>query len=66
MNPSATEAADAADKDPALAAKADAAAEAKFIADYVRLTAATETQARSLYMYADILVHRDPYWYHLE
>lgn len=51
---------------PEFSTEEDAAAEAKFIAQYIDLTHASETQARSVYIYSDILQQKDPYRYHLE
>jgi hypothetical protein len=47
-------------------AEANAADEERFIAAYRAMTGASEAQARSAYMYADIARRRDPYSYHLE
>jgi hypothetical protein len=44
----------------------DAANEEKFIRQYSELTGASEAQARSAYMYFDIIRQRDPYCYHFE
>jgi hypothetical protein len=41
----------------------DAAAEGTFIKQYIELTGASEAQARSVYMYSDIIRQRDPYRY---
>jgi hypothetical protein len=46
--------------------KEDAAAEERFIAQYTRLTGGSAAQARNVYMYFDIIRHRDPYCYRLE
>ncbi len=42
----------------------DAANEGIFIREYTELTGASEAQARSVYMYLDIIRQRDPYCYH--
>jgi hypothetical protein len=47
-------------------AKEDAAAEKRFIEQYKELSGASESQARSVYMYADIIRQRDPYCYRFE
>ena len=44
----------------------DTAAEKEFITQYAALTGASETQARNVYMYSDIIQDRDPYGYRLE
>lgn len=44
----------------------DAANEDTFIQQYTELTGASEAQARSVYMYLDIIRQRDPYCYHFE
>ncbi|MGO8702067.1 MAG: hypothetical protein ACLQVY_30665 [Limisphaerales bacterium] len=46
--------------------KQDAAAEKQFIKQYTELSGASESQARSVYMYADIIRQRDPYCYRFE
>jgi hypothetical protein len=48
------------------AVERDELAEERFIALYTELTGASETQARCVYMYSDIIRGQDSYWYHLE
>ena len=48
------------------AAEQDALAEEKFIALYTELTGASGTQARSVYMYSDIIQRQNLDCYHLE
>lgn len=45
---------------------ADAASEKRLIERYKELSGVSEAQARSVYMYADIIRQRDPYCYHFE
>jgi hypothetical protein len=44
----------------------DELTEERFIALYIELTGASEAQARSVYMYSDIIRNRDPYSHHFE
>jgi hypothetical protein len=44
----------------------DAVNEEKFIQQYTEMTGVSEAQARSIYMYFDIIRQRDPYCYHFE
>ena len=46
--------------------KQDATAEERFIALYKELTGASESQARSVYMYSEIIRQQTPDCYHLE
>ncbi len=52
--------------EPTTTVEQDAAAEARFIAQYVKLTGVSTSQARNVYMYSDIVKQRDPYCYRLE
>lgn len=42
----------------------DTVMEEQFLKEYAELTGASESQARSVYMYIDIIRQRDPYSYH--
>jgi hypothetical protein len=52
--------------EPSNAAEQDALAEERFIALYTELTGASESQARSVYMYSDIIQQQNLDCYHLE
>jgi hypothetical protein len=48
------------------AAEQEVLAEKRFIALYTELTGASETHARNVYMYSDIIRQQIPHNYHLE
>jgi len=51
---------------PSPVAERETVAEKKFISQYSELTGASEAQARSVFMYSEIIQHGDPYRYRYE